>query len=103
MRSLCSHCWVINGYPLLEENVGAKGLADVHCVGSYINHSAENSNAVYHSISFQSPHLIDRNVLAIPMYSIIVMAKRNISKHEQILVNYQTPHFAEENVEIPFK
>ena len=102
MRSLCSHFLVIDGYPELDENGGAKGLADVHCVGSYINHSVKYSNAVYHTIHYKSPNLISCDGLEVPMYSIIVMTKRNISKHEQILVNYQAPHFAEETVEIPF-
>ena len=100
MRTLSTHNLVIDGYPDLDENGGSKGLADVHCVGSFINHSSANNNVKFKVIDYQSPHLIYR--LEAPMRSIILHATRKIFEHEQLLVSYESVHFADLSVEIPF-
>jgi len=102
MRTLSYNNLVIDGNPELIDNGGAKGLADHHCVGSFINHSETNSNAKYNVLDLQSPYLTYRREMHVPMFCIIIMTRRKILKHEQILINYQTSHFNTGKREIPF-
>jgi hypothetical protein len=102
MRTLSFNNLVIDGNPMLRENGGIKGMAEAHCVGSFVNHSIQYSNTRFKTIDYQSPNLVYRTKLELPMYSVFIMTSQNVQKHQQLLVNYQVSHFKDGTVEIPF-
>ena len=82
---------IIDGNPNLRHNGGLQGLAQNHCAGSLVNHSALPQNAKYVEKDFISEMLqraVEENVEK-TSGAVILFATHNIYPEEQTLTNYE--------------
>lgn len=61
-----------------RENGGIEQMAAAHCVGSFVNYSIQFSNTLFKTIDYQSPSLVYRKKLELPMLSVFIITSQNV-------------------------